>query len=109
MLHIRKCLGALILAACTAAHAGVYEDMLQAIDISDERGVANLLKRGVDVDTVAPDGNTLLMLAAKEGKPGVVKAILTARPKLNTRNPYGETALMLAVFNGHIEVVRQLL
>src|SRR4030095_1311632 len=109
MLNIRTCLSAFLFIACSAAHAGVYEDMLQAIDISDERGVANLLKRGVDVDTVAPNGNTILMLAAKEGKPGMVKTILAARPKINARNPYGETALMLAVFNGHTEVVKQLL
>jgi ankyrin repeat protein len=43
--------------------------MIQAIGLDDERTVASLLKRGVDVDTVAPDGSTLLMVAAKAGKP----------------------------------------
>ena len=83
--------------------------MIQAIGIDDERTVANLLKRGVDVDTVAPDGSTLLMLAAKAGKPPMVKTLLAARPKVNARNSFGETALMLAAFAGHLEVVRLLL
>src|SRR5262245_47594391 len=99
----------LLLIVASVATAGVYEDMMQAMDLNDERGVANLLKRGVDVDTVAPTGDTLLMLAAKGGKPAMVKTVLSARPKINARNPYGETALMLAVFHGHTDVVKQLL
>lgn len=101
--------GLLLLVACTGAFAGVYEDMIQAIGLEDERTVANLLKRGVDADTVMPDGSTLLMAAAKSGKPAMVKTLLAARPKVNARNSFGETALMLAAFAGHLEVVQILL
>ena len=99
----------LLLVACAGASAGVYEDMIQAIGLDDERTVANLLKRGVDADTVTPDGSTLLMVAAKSGKPSMVKTVLAARPKVNARNSLGETALMLAAFGGHLEVVQILL
>lgn len=91
-----------------AAQAGAYEDMLQAIHVDDENTVATLLRRGMDVETVNPRGETLLMLASREGKPQVVKTILAARPKLNARNPQGESALMLAAILGHTEIVRLL-
>ncbi|MBY0269269.1 MAG: ankyrin repeat domain-containing protein [Burkholderiales bacterium] len=51
--------------------AGAYEDMLQAIHLGDEKTMIQLLQRGMDVDTVNPRGETLLMLAAREGKPNV--------------------------------------
>ena len=102
--------GALLAALCGPAWSGAYEDMIRAIGMDDQRSVASLLKRGVDVDSVvAPDGDTLLILAAKEGKAGLVKLLLGARPKVNARNRHGETALMFASFHGHADVVKQLL
>ena len=89
--------------------AGVYEDMLHAIRTDDQWTVSDLLKRGMDVDTVSPEGETLLMLAAREGKPSVVKVILGAKPKIQARNPRGESALMLATIMGHTEAVKLLL
>lgn len=94
---------------CATAQAGAYEDMLHAIHIDDERTMVQLLQRGMDVDTVNPKGETLLMLATREGKPNVVKTLLGARPKLQTRNPLGESALMLATILGHTEIARLLL
>lgn len=93
----------------TQVQAGAYEDMLQAIRIDDETTIAELFRRGMDVDTVSPQGETLLMLAAREGKPDVVKTILAARPRIQARNPLGESALMLATIMGHTEIVRLLL
>ena len=110
MRNLRIWAGTVALLACSGAGAaGVYEDMVRAMELNDERAVAGLLKRGVDVDMVTPNGDTLLMVAAKEGKPGMVNTILGAKPKVNARNPYGETALMLAVFHGHAEIARQLI
>lgn len=100
-----------LLAACAGAAAGVYEDMIHAVASDDERTVASLLKRGVDVDTVVADtdGATLLIVAARAGKPAMVKTLLAAHPKVNARNARGETALMFAAFGGHLEVVQLLL
>ena len=89
--------------------AGAYEDMLYAIQVDDQSTIADLLRRGMDVDTVNPQGNSLLMLAAREGKPSVVKTILAAKPRIQARNPLGESALMLASIEGHTEVVKLLL
>lgn len=91
------------------AQAGAYEDMLHAIRTDDHWTVTDLLKRGVDVDSVSPEGETLLMLAAREGKPSVMKSILAGKPRIQTRNPRGESALMLAAIMGHTEAVKLLL
>ena len=107
-LRRRLCVAILLCVAATA-RAGVYEEMLDAVNNDDERSVAELLKRGMDVNTVGPNGDSVLMVAARHGKPGMVKTVLDARPRINVRNAFGETALMLAVFQGHTEVVRQLL
>lgn len=92
-----------------AAKAGAYEDMLHAIHMDDEKAIVELFRRGMDADTVNPKGETLLMLAAREGKPGVVKTILAARPKVYLRSPLGESALMLATIMGHTETAQLLL
>jgi len=100
--------GGLLLISAGAV-GGVYEDMVHAVNNDDERAVIELLRKGVDVNTVGPNGDSLLMLAARHGKPEMVKAVLGARPRIDARNAYGETALMLAAFHGHTEVVRELL
>ena len=84
-------------------HAGAYEDMLHAIRTDDQQTIVDLLRRGVDVETVSPQGETLLMLAAREGRPIVIKTLLAAKPRIQARNPLGETALMLAAIQGHTE------
>jgi uncharacterized protein len=98
-----------LLGASSSAKAGAYEDMLQAIHLDDEKTITELFRRGMDVDTVSPKGETLLMLAVREGKPSVVKTILAARPRLHARNPLGESALMLATILGHAEIAKLLL
>ena len=91
------------------AQAGVYEDMLDAVKRDDARTVSQLLGRGVDAGTVDPEGNSLLILAIREGSAGAVKTLLAARANANSRNGLGETALMLAALRGELELVRQLL
>src|SRR5574338_1390000 len=101
---------ALVLALShTSTWAGVYEDMIHAIKNGKEQEVAALLKRGVDPDTATPEGETLLMLAIKEGKLSLVQTVVAAKPRINARNAHGETALMLAALRGDFDVVRLLL
>jgi uncharacterized protein len=98
-----------LLGSSASVQAGAYEDMLQAIHLDDEKAIVELFRRGMDVDTVSPKGESLLMLAVREGKPSVVKTILAARPRLHVRNPLGESALMLAAILGHTEIAKMLL
>ena len=107
---IIKCIWGLVLAVMwQVALAGGYEDMLDAVKKDDVRAVNQLLNRGVDVGTVDREGNSLLILAIREGSAGTLKALLAARANVNSRNALGETALMLAAMRGDLEVVRQLL
>lgn len=109
MLYV-KLIASLVLALVwQVSLAGVYEDMLDAVKKDDFQAVSQLLKRGVDAATVDPEGNSLLVLAIREGSLGAVKALVAARANVNSRNALGETALMLAALRGDLEVVRQLL
>lgn len=83
------------------AVAGSYDDALNAARLGDTKALVGLLQKGLEVDTVDAQGNTLLILAAREGNADTVKALLGFRPKLDYRNPAGDSALMLAVLRGH--------
>lgn len=86
-----------------------YDDMLQGVknDFPDE--VSELLARGFDVDTTDNQGNTLLILAASNNATKVFPVLLAAHPKLNRKNQYGETALMMATYRKQTGMVKALL
>lgn len=88
--------------------AGIYEDLLKAVEGNDRGWLERLFAEGGDPNTVDKDGNTLLMLAARDGKDNAVKALLAARAKVNNRNRLGETALMLAAMEGRTAIAKQL-
>src|SRR4051812_15062158 len=93
-----KLIGGLLLMFLSqwAVAASSYEEMVSAVKQDKPDVVASLIKRGFDPDTSDQEGNTLLMIAAKEGSSGVVKQLLAARAKVETRNEFGESALMMA-------------
>jgi uncharacterized protein len=109
MLISRYGFGLLLALICQLAAAGVYEDMIAAVKANHIDVIDALLKRGFDVNAVDREGNTLLMIAAKEGSPAATTRLLAAHPKVNARNEFGETALMLASIQGHLDIVRSLL
>ena len=88
--------------------AGMYEELLQVVDENDAAQLRELLKQGGDPNTVDRDGNSLLMLAARDGREDVFKVLLETRVKINARNRGGETALMLAAIQGHTEIAKRL-
>ncbi len=92
-----------------AAQGGSYEASLSSARLGDTRQLATLLERGIDPDTVDAQGNTLLILAAREGHAATVGALLRFRPRLGARNLAGDSALMLAALKGHEDIVDQLL
>lgn len=91
------------------AHAGSYEDMEEAMIRQDPSAVIDLLKRGVDVNTVDREGNTLLAQAVKRDLSEVVDYLLAHRSRLNTRNKHGETAIGIAAYNGRTAYVKRLI
>lgn len=92
----------------TAASAGVYDDMLTALRAGDTGAATALLNRGVDVNTVDIEGNTLVMLAVRENHPELLEQLLLRRARLNVRNRNGDTALRMAAFGGKMPIVQRL-
>jgi len=92
----------------TLASAGAYEDMEEALIRGDSGAAINLIKRGVDVNTVDKAGNTLLIQAVRRDVPELFDYLLLRRAKLNVRNRNGETALSLAAYTGKLQYVQRL-
>lgn len=101
--------GLVVASAAPPALAGSYEDALSSARLGDTPQLVGLLDRGIDVNTVDAQGNTLLILAAREGNADTVEALLKYRPALGQRNLAGDSALMLAVLRGHDKVAEQLM
>lgn len=111
----RRGLGNLLAATVVAAFslavqaAGSIDDARNAAMMGDARELVRLIDGGIDPNSVDANGNTLLILAAREGRTATVEALLQRGVPLDQRNPAGDSALMLAVLGGHDDVVRVLL
>lgn len=90
------------------AYSGIYDDMLRAINLHDTVQVSILLRRGLDIDTTDPDGNTLLMLAARTGDNQTLEILLKNRANVLKVNKYGDSALMLTALHGDMQSVKAL-
>jgi len=90
------------------ANAGAYEDMLGAVQARDVEKLSQLLRRGMDVNTTDPAGNSLIMLAARNGDFRTLEYLLKNNPNLHKQNKYGESAMLLAAFAGSLQSVKAL-
>jgi uncharacterized protein len=75
----------------------------------DDERLAAYLDGGVPVDLTDADGNTLVMLAAYNGRPGTVRLLAERGADVNRVNDRGQTPLAGAAFKADTEVVRVLL
>lgn len=93
-----------------AAFAGLFEDFYQAVRFNDVRLTQRLLDRGMDPNTVSPEGIPLAQVAIQNGATDTAR-LLIDQPRFKTelRNAQGETALMLAALKGQWTVVQALL
>lgn len=89
----------------TAALPQTLEEMFIAVNLGDADSVEGRLRQGVDPDVQDAQGNSALMLAAREGHVKVAAVLLDHGAKVYKRNQYGETALMLAAYHGHNPVI----
>ena len=94
---------------CTLVHAAAYDDVLRAAELGDVKGLERLLDRGSDPNTADPKGNTLLMIAAREGHKDAVWILVRRKANANRRNQHGDTALMMASLRGDREMARMLI
>ena len=85
-------------AAWSALHYAVF---------AGHRDVADLLiQRGADVNGRAPNGSTVLMMAAREGKEELARALIAAGADPRPANDAGDTALTWAMRYGNLRVAR---
>lgn len=105
---MRKLLAVCLFCLSLPALAGIYDDMLKAVLLDQTEEAVALLDRGMDPDTADAEGSTLLMLAARSGNADLVDQLIRRRAKVAARNRYGDDALLLASFRGHLAVVKLL-
>lgn len=101
-------LGLCLLALWSAARGGAYDDILDAAEKNQSEAVVDLLKRGMDVNTADPAGNTLLMIASRNGNLELVNFLLANRAGVNRRNRFGDTACLLAAVKGNLPALQLL-
>jgi ankyrin repeat protein len=91
------------------AHANDIDAIVKSVKFDDTAGVAKLLKRGVDPNTVDSEGMPLLVLAAREKSDNVAK-LLVDDPKTDVEktDSHDENAMMLAALNGDLNLVKLL-
>lgn len=108
---VRRLLAAAAIATLSlSAHAaGTFDDARNAAVLGDAKGLARLIDGGIDPNSVDASGNTLLILAAREGQAATVEALLQRGVPIDQQSPSGDSALMLAVLGGYDDVVRMLL
>lgn len=99
----------LVLTGFNVAGAGSYEDFFKAIKTDDVAGIERLLARGMDVNTLDPQGQHGLTMAILEPSPKVARLLVdTPNINLNTLNANGESALMLVALRGQLDLARQM-
>lgn len=104
----RLLLSVALVAAASPARADLYEDFIIAVNNDRVPQIREFLARGVDPNTVGPNGEPALVLAARAGYTGTVDALLAAKANVNARSAVGDSAIMAAALNGHLDLVKKL-
>ena len=99
-----------VLIVFSNANAGSYEDFFTAVRRNDPATVNALIKRGFDVNTLGPTGESGLLMAVRDSTVKVVEVLLKApKIKVESRSAQDESPLMLAAINGLTEICKQLI
>jgi ankyrin repeat protein len=95
-------------AVAAPASADLLDDFVFAISNDRVSLVKELLAKGVDPNSVGPNGEPVLVMAARAGYAGTIDALLAAKANVNAKSAFGDTAIMAASLNGHLEIVKKL-
>ena len=91
------------------AHAQrLYDDMIAAVNNDRAGDVKALLARGVDPDTVDPNGDPCSTSAARAGFTGPSTSCSRPRSTSTRAARFGDTPMMGAALEGHLEIVKKL-
>ncbi|MCL1825965.1 MAG: ankyrin repeat domain-containing protein [Betaproteobacteria bacterium] len=98
------------LLAVPPAQAGSREEALTAAQRGNADALSKFLKSGaVSPNAEDKDGNSLLILAARDGHVEAAEAVLRFRPQVDHRNRSGDSALMFAASRGDMKLLDLLL
>jgi len=90
--------------------AGSYEDFFKAIAEDQPAKVSALLARGLDPNTVNPEGVHALFLAVNSDALQVANVLIHwPKTKVEWRNSKDESPLMMASIKGHAQLVKWLI
>ena len=108
--QLKKVIYLYVFAGFFLVSAGSYEDFFEAIKKDDAPTVSALLARGIDPNTLGPEGLTGLFMAARAGHAKVALALLEAPyTDVECRNTADESPLMLAALRGDLPMARALI
>jgi hypothetical protein len=107
-LVLRAFAAALIAIVPGLSAAQSFDELLKAVNEGNAKTVGVLLDKGLDPDTADPDGNTILMIAARLGHQDVVSLLISRKAAVARRSPHGDTALMMACLKGHLAIAKLL-
>lgn len=91
------------------AQGGLLEEAFRAALDGNLPGLQKLVERGVEADSTDPEGNSLLMLAARGGHRPVIEFLLERKASVTRRNKFGDSPLLIAAVSGSTEVAGLLL
>jgi uncharacterized protein len=88
---------------------GMTPQHLAAVN-GDAATLRALLAAGADPNAALPEGETVLLSAARTGSPEAIDVLVKAGAKIDSRESfYGETPLIWAAAENHVDAVRTLL
>jgi ankyrin repeat protein len=100
----------LALFVSTPVLADDKEEAFAAARRGNAKALAKILERhAVTPEVTDENGNSLLILAAREGNVDAVDTLLRFKPRLDHRNRNGDSALMLAAMQGNEKLLDRLL
>jgi len=85
------------------------EPMAELARSGETAKLAEAIAQGLEVNLRDGKGNTLLMIAAYQGRIETVAMLLKAGAQVDLRNEKGQTPLGGVAFKGHLEIARMLL
>lgn len=85
------------------------QELFRIVRAGETQRVTRLLDMGLAPNLRDGKGDSLLMLAAYHGHPGLVDALLRYGADAELGNDRGQTPLAAAAFKGHADIVRLLL
>lgn len=88
---------------------GLKYELYKAIEKKDIPKIKELIDKGAPIDTMAKNGKTALVLAAKLGDIAFLKFLMEKGADVNQQDGMGMTALMEACSYGHLNVVNLLI